>query len=378
MPIVFEGVGYSYQPPSKKKPAKRKNGLFARRSKAAQTQEEPQAPACTWALQDISFTLEDGEFLGVAGHTGSGKSTLIQHMNALLSPTVGRVLVNGANMADKQAAAKARGTVGIVFQYPEHQLFAPTVFEDVAFGPRNLGLAPDEVEERVREAVAQVGLSFADIRDKSPFELSGGQQRRGAFAGVLAMKPKVLILDEPVAGLDPAARADFLALISRLHAGGLTVVMVSHTMEDLAERCSRIIVLKSGRIFADGTPAEVFSRAEELRAIGLGVPAAQALATSLATRGIALENRLYDMEGLADELAAAYKREVDEAGAGGSSSEGEGNAEKLAAVYTQEVDEAGAGSTSGEGNAEKLASTYEQDADGVRPGCTSGEGGSLS
>ncbi|MEG0505526.1 MAG: energy-coupling factor transporter ATPase, partial [Raoultibacter sp.] len=264
-------------------------------------------PDATWALANITFTLEDGEFLGIAGHTGSGKSTLIQHMNGLVHPTCGTVFVNGIDIADKKAAAAARSEVGLVFQYPEHQLFAATVYDDVAFGPRNMGLSPEDVDARVKESLAQVALDFDELRDKSPFELSGGQQRRVAFAGVLAMRPSKLILDEPVAGLDPAARNDFLELIAELHSQGLTVVMVSHTMDDLARFCDRILVLKQGTIFALGTPEEVFADAEALRAIGLGVPSAQKFAQDLRDHDITLADKLYNTQSLADAIAVHYE-----------------------------------------------------------------------
>ena len=265
------------------------------------------APDAVWALRGIDFTLEDGEFFGIAGHTGSGKSTLIQHMNGLVHPTCGRVLVGGQDLADKKAAQALRGRIGIVFQYPEYQLFAATVYDDVAFGPRNLGLDAPEVDRRVRHALESVRLVFDALQAKSPFVLSGGQQRRVAFAGVLAMNPEVLVLDEPVAGLDPQARTEFLQLIAELHAQGITVVMVSHSMDDLALLCDRILVLKEGEQFALGTPAEVFAHAEELRAIGLGVPAAQKLANDLRNAGFALPAALYDADTLADDLAALYQ-----------------------------------------------------------------------
>ncbi|MFR3091179.1 MAG: energy-coupling factor transporter ATPase [Eggerthella lenta] len=229
-------------------------------------------PDAVWALRDVSFAIAPGEFFGIAGHTGSGKSTLIQHMNGILHPTCGRVLVEGRDVADKAQAARVRADVGVVFQYPEHQLFADTVYHDVAFGPRNLKLSDEEVDARVRESLALVGLDFDEIGNASPFELSGGQQRRVAFAGVLAMEPRVLVLDEPVAGLDPVAREEFLDLIAQLHGSGLTVVMVSHSMDDLARLSDRVLVL-NGKQFAFGSPAEVFAHGDELRAIGLDVPA---------------------------------------------------------------------------------------------------------
>ena len=213
--------------------------------------------------------------------------------------------------ADKRAAQACRGKVGLVFQYPEYQLFAATVREDVAFGPRNLGLSADEVERRVAAALESVRLDIAELGDKSPFELSGGQQRRVAFAGVLAMEPHVLVLDEPVAGLDPVAREEFLDLIAQLHGSGLTVVMVSHSMDDLARLSDRVLVLNEGRQFAFGTPSEVFAHGEGLRAIGLDVPAPQKLADELRVAGVELPSKLYDVKALADELAGAYRAAVE-------------------------------------------------------------------
>lgn len=261
-------------------------------------------PNSPWALRDISLTVRRGEFLGLAGHTGSGKSTLVQHLNGLIRPQEGSVCALGLDLSSKKGASAVKAKVGVVFQYPERQLFAETVAQDVAFGPRNLGLPQDEVVRRVATSLARVGLDLAAIGDKSPFELSGGQQRRVAFAGVLAMEPEVLVLDEPMAGLDPAARRDFLELIDRLHREGLTVVMVSHSMDDLANCCDRIVVMNEGAVFADGTPAQVFAHANELKSIGLGVPAAQRMAFSLVQAGVPLRcDKLYTVESLADELA---------------------------------------------------------------------------
>lgn len=261
-------------------------------------------PNSPWALRDVSLTVRRGEFLGLAGHTGSGKSTLVQHLNGLIRPQEGSVCALGLDLSSKKGASAVKAKVGVVFQYPERQLFAETVAQDVAFGPRNLGLPQDEVVRRVATSLARVGLDLAAIGDKSPFELSGGQQRRVAFAGVLAMEPEVLVLDEPMAGLDPAARRDFLELIDRLHREGLTVVMVSHSMDDLANCCDRIVVMNEGAVFADGTPAQVFAHANELKSIGLGVPAAQRMALSLVQAGVPLRcDKLYTVESLADELA---------------------------------------------------------------------------
>lgn len=324
MPIAFESVSYSYTDPDrdeKKRAREKRRGLFshdggdgknAQPASSLETHGRPKwggSPGSLWALDSISFELADGEFLGIAGHTGSGKSTLIQHMNGLVRPTRGRVLLDGQDLADKHVAQECRGRVGLVFQYPENQLFAATVFDDVAFGPRNRGLADDVVRSRVRSALESVRLDPDAVGDRSPFELSGGQQRRVAFAGVLAMEPRVLVLDEPVAGLDPVAREEFLSLISELHSGGLTVVMVSHSMDDLARLSDRILVLNEGRRFMLGTPAEVFAHGDELRAVGLGVPAAQELAKVLRAEGFELPSPLYDVEKLADDLAAYYRSE---------------------------------------------------------------------
>ena len=264
----------------------------------------PGMPDETAALDDVSFSIEQGDFVGVMGSTGSGKSTLIAHFNGLNRPTSGKLYVDGRDMwAEGQNLRDFRFLVGLVMQYPEYQLFEETCWKDIAYGPRNMGLDEAEITRRVREAADFVGLSD-ELLQKSPFELSGGQQRRVAFAGVLAMEPEVLVLDEPMAGLDPAARRDFLELIDRLHREGLTVVMVSHSMDDLAKCCDRIVVMNEGAVFADGTPAQVFAHANELKSIGLGVPAAQRMALSLVQAGVPLRcDKLYTVESLADELA---------------------------------------------------------------------------
>lgn len=260
-------------------------------------------PSSPWALRDVSLTVRRGEFLGLAGHTGSGKSTLVQHLNGLIRPQEGSVHALGLDLSNKKDAAAVKAKVGVVFQYPERQLFAETVAQDVAFGPHNLGLSQDEIARRVESSLARVGLDLATVGEKSPFELSGGQQRRVAFAGVLAMEPEVLVLDEPMAGLDPAARRDFLELIGRLHREGLTVVMVSHSMDDLANCCDRIVVMNESAVFAEGAPAQVFAHADELKSIGLGVPAAQRMALALTEAGVPLRfDGLYTVESLADEL----------------------------------------------------------------------------
>lgn len=279
----------------------KRSAVAGKSSKQALWGNDPSSP---WALRDVSLTVRRGEFLGLAGHTGSGKSTLVQHLNGLIRPQEGSVYALGLDLANKKDAAAVKAKVGVVFQYPERQLFAETVTQDVAFGPHNLGLPQDEVDRRVESSLSRVGLDLSTVGDKSPFELSGGQQRRVAFAGVLAMEPEVLVLDEPMAGLDPAARSDFLELIDRLHHGGLTVVMVSHSMDDLANCCDRIVVMNEGAVFAEGTPAQVFAHADELKSIGLGVPAAQRMALALAEAGVPLRcSGLYTVESLADELA---------------------------------------------------------------------------
>lgn len=279
----------------------KRSAVAGKSSKQALWGNDPSSP---WALRDVSLTVRRGEFLGLAGHTGSGKSTLVQHLNGLIRPQEGSVYALGLDLANKKDAAAVKAKVGVVFQYPERQLFAETVTQDVAFGPHNLGLPQDEVDRRVESSLSRVGLDLSTVGDKSPFELSGGQQRRVAFAGVLAMEPEVLVLDEPMAGLDPAARSDFLELIDRLHHGGLTVVMVSHSMDDLANCCDRIVVMNEGAVFAEGTPAQVFAHADELKSIGLGVPAAQRMALALAEAGVPLRRGgLYTVESLADELA---------------------------------------------------------------------------
>lgn len=300
--IEISHLSHSYSLSARERRRWHKRSVTAgKSSKQALWGNDPSSP---WALRDVSLTVRRGEFLGLAGHTGSGKSTLVQHLNGLIRPQEGSVRALGLDLSNKKDAAAVKAKVGVVFQYPERQLFAETVAQDVAFGPHNLGLPQDEVDRRVESSLARVGLDLATVGDKSPFELSGGQQRRVAFAGVLAMEPEVLVLDEPMAGLDPAARSDFLELIDRLHHGGLTVVMVSHSMDDLANCCDRIVVMNEGAVFAEGTPAQVFAHADELKSIGLGVPAAQRMALALAEAGVPLRRGgLYTVESLADELA---------------------------------------------------------------------------
>ena len=300
--IELSHVSYSYSLSARdRRRWHKRSAIEGASNKQALWGNDPSSP---WALRDVSLTVRRGEFLGLAGHTGSGKSTLVQHLNGLIRPQEGSVYALGLDLVNKKDAAAVKAKVGVVFQYPERQLFAETVAQDVAFGPHNLALPQDEVDRRVESSLLRVGLDLSTVGDKSPFELSGGQQRRVAFAGVLAMEPEVLVLDEPMAGLDPAARRDFLGLIGRLHREGLTVVMVSHSMDDLANCCDRIVVMNEGAVFAEGTPEQVFAHADELKSIGLGVPAAQRMALALAEAGVPLRRGgLYTVEPLADELA---------------------------------------------------------------------------
>ena len=255
-------------------------------------------PYETHALDDVSLTIEDGEFVGLIGHTGSGKSTLVQHLNGLLLPSSGKITVDGLDIADKATDRRAiRRKVGLVFQYPENQLFEETVEKDIAFGPKNLGLDDAEIDRRVKGAMRKVALDYDALHERSVFELSGGQMRRVAIAGVLAMEPRTLVLDEPCAGLDPRGREEILGLIRDLHRDtGATIVMVSHSMDDVASLAERVIVMNHGRVAMDGTPREVFSRGAELRAIGLDVPQAVLLADKLRERGFDVPQGVYRVE----------------------------------------------------------------------------------
>ncbi len=246
------------------------------------------------ALHDVDLTIPQGQMVGIAGKTGSGKSSLIQHFNALLQPSSGSVLLGGKDInADKASRRAARFQVGLVFQYPEYQLFEETVYKDIAYGPGNMGLSKTEIDERVREAAGFAAVE-EELFDKSPLELSGGQKRRIAIAGVIAMRPEVLILDEPTAGLDPSACRRVLRNISRYREGtGSTVIVVSHNMDDLARIADRLIILSDGTVALDGTPAEVFSDPEKLSSLGLSVPKATEIALALRRRGIPLEGAIY-------------------------------------------------------------------------------------
>ena len=269
------------------------------------------SPFAATALEDVSLTIEDGELIGLLGHTGSGKTTLVQHLNGLLKPTSGKVVVDGLDITEKDVSLlEVRRRVGLVFQYPEYQLFEETVARDVAFGPKNLGLSEQEVDERVRYALQEVGLVYEDIAERSPFELSGGQMRRVAIAGVLAMRPKTLILDEPTAGLDPAGRRSILGMIRELHAaGGLTVVMVSHNMDDISSLATRLVVMSRGRMVLTGTPREVFQHRELLESIGLGIPQAAELTQRLIAEGYPLPADLYTPAEVAEALLKLPRKE---------------------------------------------------------------------
>ena len=261
------------------------------------------------ALDTVNFTAYPGEYIGIIGHTGSGKSTLIQHLNGLLKPTAGQVLLEGKDIwSDKKLTRQARFKVGLVFQYPEYQLFEETVYKDIAFGPKNMQLEPAEVDRRVRESAAFVGLTEAQL-EKSPFELSGGQKRRVAIAGVIAMEPEVLILDEPTAGLDPVGREDILANINAYHrAKNATIIIVSHSMEEMARTVQRVVVINDGVIPLDGTPHEVFSHGKELIDMGLGIPQVTQVFQRLKELGLPIQDGVYTLEEAKGELLALARK----------------------------------------------------------------------
>jgi len=256
------------------------------------------------ALDNVSFAVNRGEFIGIIGHTGSGKSTLMQQLNGLLKPTSGTVLLDGKDIwSDKKLTRQARFRVGLVFQYPEYQLFEETVYKDIAFGPKNMGLSAEEIDRRVREAAGFVGLTEKQL-EVSPFDLSGGQKRRVAIAGVIAMEPEVLILDEPTAGLDPVGRSEILANIeSYRKAKNATIMMVSHSMEDVARLTDRLLVMNGSRLAMDGTPAQVFARAEEVVQMGLSIPQVTQVFLHLRKMGVSVEN-VYTI----DQAVAELKR----------------------------------------------------------------------
>ena len=260
------------------------------------------------AVEHMSFDVNEGEFLGIIGHTGSGKSTLIQHLNGLLQPTAGEILLRGKNIwAEPKKIREVRFKVGLVFQYPEYQLFEETVYKDIAFGPANQGITGDEMDHAVREAAKLVGIRD-DQLEKSPFELSGGQKRRVALAGVLAMEPEVLVLDEPTAGLDPAGRENLMANIRDYHRNkGKTIILVSHSMDEIARNVDRILVLKNAHVLMQGTPAEVFARGGELLSAGLDVPQITRIAMELKRRGVDIDPAVYTVEALERQLLALRK-----------------------------------------------------------------------
>ena len=262
-------------------------------------------PFASKAIDDISFEIKDNDFVGLIGHTGSGKSTLIQHLNGLLKPSSGEIIVNGFNITDKDLnLTEIRKRVGIVFQYPEYQLFEETVEKDIAFGPGNLGLDEEEISKRVRKSMEAVGLDYETYKDKSPFDLSGGQKRRVAIAGVIAMNPEVLILDEPTAGLDPGGRDEIFNLNKKLHRdNNITIILSSHSMDDMAKLAQTIIVMNHGKIEFMGTPREVFtSHAARLREIGLDVPQVLELATKLRNKGFDIRPDVLTVEEIKDEI----------------------------------------------------------------------------
>ena len=271
----------------------------------------PGMPGETVALNDVSFDVADGTILGIIGHTGSGKSTLLQHLNGLIKPISGEVYINGECITDgKVKMTDIRRKVGLVFQYPEYQLFEETVRKDVAFGPKNLGLDEEEQEARVKKAIGLVGLDYEEIKDLSPFELSGGMKRRVAIAGVIAMDPKILILDEPTAGLDPSAHRDILAMVRRIHDEmGIILIFVSHNMGDIAEMSDRVMVMSDGKVALEGTPAEVFSQSDRLAEMGLGVPPAREITELIKSKAPQFTSEALTV----DEAAEDIKKYMEEA-----------------------------------------------------------------
>ena len=262
------------------------------------------------ALKGINLTINEGDFVGIIGHTGSGKSTLVQHLNGLLHPTAGKVTINGVDAALKTEEAKLmRHKVGMVFQYPEHQLFEETIAQDIAFGPKNLGLSDSEVDERVREAMDFVGLDYETYANRSPFQLSGGQMRRVAIAGVVALNPSYLILDEPSAGLDPFGREEIFQKIIDLHAKkGITVVLVSHNMEDMSRMANRLIVIDNGQIQLDGKPIDIFmNKRKELQAAGVDVPPVSKLVEYLRDRGLPVSQQVISVDDAVKAIEVALK-----------------------------------------------------------------------
>ena len=287
----------------------------------------PKSPYERLALDDVSITIPEGKITAIAGHTGSGKSTLIQHLNGLISPTSGSVLVDGVDIAAKgQAARAARRSVGMVFQYPEHQLFEETVEQDIAFGPKNYGMSPEEISERVRFAMDFVQLDYKEYSQRSPLQLSGGQMRRAAIAGVVALKPKYLVLDEPTAGLDPKGREELMQRIMKLHRQEKnTIILVSHSMDDIARFADNVVIMNRGRVLMEGTPHEVFVREDFIRQAGLDVPQITNIVKALKIRGWDISSNIYTMDEAVDAIFQAVKVPRRP---GGTSADRSGGAEK--------------------------------------------------
>jgi len=273
----------------------------------------PKSPFEKVALDNVNLEINNGEFIALIGHTGSGKSTLIQHMNGLLKPSSGRIIIDGEDItADGVKLSDVRKKVGLVFQYPEYQLFEETIEKDIEFGPRNLGLEQDEITKRVKKSMEMVGLDYETYKDKSPFDLSGGQKRRVAIAGVIAMEPKILILDEPTAGLDPKGRDDILGQIKILHSKyNMTIVLVSHSMEDVGKLAERIIVMNKGNVALEGSPAKVFKEIDKLENMGLGVPQVTYLMRALKKKGFNVSEDIFTLEEGRIELLRLLKENID-------------------------------------------------------------------
>lgn len=287
MPIKIEHLSYVYNPKT----------AFASR-----------------ALEDINLAVEKGDFLGIIGHTGSGKSTLVTHLNALTRIQTGAIFVDEIDLRPKKIDfKKLRSRVGMVFQYPEYQLFDETVYKDVAFGPKNLGLGAEEIAERVREAIELVGLNYETVKDRSPFELSGGQMRRVALAGVIAMRPEVLVLDEPTAGLDPRGKTEIMDLCRRLHTNCPIIIMISHNMDEVAKYCNRVAVMSDGKLYGVFAPRELFAQTELLRSLHIEPPSVAAIAETLNARGFTVDASIIDEDELVEAIVAEWKRRHDNA-----------------------------------------------------------------
>ncbi|AGB40231.1 ABC-type cobalt transport system, ATPase component [Halobacteroides halobius DSM 5150] len=268
----------------------------------------PDSKPKEYTLKDINFTVAKGEFVGLVGHTGSGKSTLVQTLNGLVEPTEGQIIIDGQDIVASDDLNEVRRKVGLVFQYPEHQLFEETVFSDIAFGPKNLGIEEEEIKKRVKKALELVSLDYESFKDKSPFRLSGGQQRRVAIAGVLAMEPEVLILDEPTAGLDPKARRDLLKEIMKLQQEfSLTIILISHRMEEIAQLADKVLVLKDGELVLQGKPEYVFEQDQFLKDSNLGVPQVTAILQQLKAKGFTIKSDIFTVEEAKREILKALR-----------------------------------------------------------------------